>query len=269
MGTMKVVLMAGGEGSRLRPLTIMRPKPMVPIVGRPVMEHILNLLKTHSITEVVVTVQYLASAIEDYFGDGSAFGMHIDYSREEVPLGTAGSVKNAEHLLTEPFLVISGDALTDFNLSDIIRFHHPHNAMATLTLAHVANPLEFGVIITDDGGHIRQFLEKPSWSEVFSDTINTGIYVLDPKIFSYFEKDKQFDFSQDLFPMMLAQGDPLYGYIADGYWCDVGSLAEYMKANSDVLQERVKAREPGKDLGGGIWAEEVVEIAQGAQIFSA
>jgi mannose-1-phosphate guanylyltransferase/phosphomannomutase len=259
--------MAGGEGSRLRPLTIMRPKPMVPIVGRPVMEHILNLLKTHGITEVVVTVQYLASAIEDYFGDGSALGMHIDYSREEVPLGTAGSVKNAEHLLTEPFLVISGDALTDFNLSEIIRFHNARHAMATLTLAHVANPLEFGVIITDDTGHIRQFLEKPSWSEVFSDTINTGIYVLDPKIFSYFDKDKQFDFSQELFPMMLEKGDPIYGYIASGYWCDVGNLSEYMKANADVLRGEVKTRIPGKDQGGGIWVEEGVEISPEAQIF--
>src|SRR5579859_2406279 len=206
---MKAVVMAGGEGSRLRPLTILRPKPMVPIVGRPVMEHILALLKSHGITDVVVTVQYLASAIEDYFGDGSQFGMRISYSREEVPLGTAGSVKNAEDLLTEPFLVISGDALTDFNLTDIITFHNARKAMATLTLAHVANPLEFGVIITDESNHIRQFLEKPSWGEVFSDTINTGIYVLDPVIFSYFERDKPFDFSQELFPLMLRKGDPI------------------------------------------------------------
>src|SRR5262249_23270019 len=165
---MKAVVMAGGEGSRLRPLTVTRPKPMVPIVGRPVMEHILNLLKTHGITEVVVTVQYMASAIEDYFGDGSQLGMHIAYSREEVPLGTAGRVKTAEELLNEPFLVISGDALTDFNLSDLIAFHTERQAMATLTLASVANPLEYGVIITDEQQRIRQFLEKPSWGEVFS-----------------------------------------------------------------------------------------------------
>src|SRR5215472_18276737 len=138
---MKAVVMAGGEGSRLRPLTVKRPKPMVPIVGKPVMEHILNLLKRHGITEVVVTVQYLASNIEDYFGNGSQLGMRITYSREDVPLGTAGSVKNAEELLTEPFLVISGDALTDYNLGDILKFHRERKAMATLTLAHVANPL--------------------------------------------------------------------------------------------------------------------------------
>ncbi len=265
---MKAVVMAGGEGSRLRPLTVTRPKPMVPVVGRPVMEHILNLLKTHGITDVVVTVQYMASAIEDYFGDGSQLGMHITYSREEVPLGTAGSVKNAEELLDEPFLVISGDALTDFNLSEIIKFHRERRSLATLTLAHVPNPLEYGVIITDDTGHIRQFLEKPSWGEVFSDTINTGIYVLDPVIFSYFEKDKPFDFSQDLFPLMLKQGDPIYGYVANGYWCDVGNLAEYMKANADVLlQGRVNVQLSGTDLGGGVWAEDGVEIADDAQIF--
>jgi len=187
---------------------------MVPIVGKPVMEHILNLLKRHGITEVVVTVQYLASNIEDYFGNGSQFGMRITYSREDVPLGTAGSVKNAEDQLTEPFIVISGDALTDYNLTDIIKFHEEKQSMATLLLAHVPNPLEYGVIITNEEGRITQFLEKPSWGEVFSDTINTGIYVIDPKIFSYFEKNKPFDFSQELFPMMLRQGDPIYGYVA-------------------------------------------------------
>ena len=264
---MKAVVMAGGEGSRLRPLTVSRPKPMVPIVGRPVMEHILNLLKRHGITDVIVTVQYMASAIEDYFGDGSQIGMHINYSREEVPLGTAGSVKNAEDMLDEPFLVISGDALTDFDLGKIIKFHTDRQSMATLTLAHVANPLEYGVIITDDRGHIRQFLEKPSWSEVFSDTINTGIYVLDPKIFSYFEKDKPYDFSQELFPLMLEKGDPLYGFIADGYWCDIGNLATYMQANSDILQGQVNLPVPGTDIGNRVFTEEGVEIADDAQVF--
>jgi mannose-1-phosphate guanylyltransferase / phosphomannomutase len=263
---MKAVVMAGGEGSRLRPLTVTRPKPMVPIVGRPVMEHILNLLKSHGITDVVVTVQYMASAIEDYFGDGSQFGMHISYSREEVPLGTAGSVKNAEALLDEPFLVISGDALTDFNLSEIIKYHQDRKALATLTLAHVANPLEYGVIITNEEGHITQFLEKPSWGEVFSDTINTGIYVLDPVIFDYFEGNKPFDFSQDLFPMMLEKGDPMYGFVASGYWCDVGNLAEYMRANADVLQNSVKVDLTGTN-NGGIWTEDGVEIAKDAQIY--
>jgi len=265
---MKAVVMAGGEGSRLRPLTIRRPKPMVPIAGKPVMEHILNLLKRHGITEVVVTVQYLASSIEDYFGSGSQFGMRITYSREDVPLGTAGSVKNAEEQLTEPFLVISGDALTDFNLTDFIQYHNDKKSLATLLLAHVPNPLEYGVIITNEDGHISQFLEKPSWGEVFSDTINTGIYMLDPKVFTYFEKDKPFDFSQELFPFMLKKGDPIYGYVTpSGYWCDVGNLSEYMRANADVLQDQVDIEIPAKDIGSNIWCEEGVEIDEGAQLY--
>ena len=265
---MKAVVMAGGEGSRLRPLTIRRPKPMVPIAGKPVMEHILNLLKRHGITEVVVTVQYLASSIEDYFGSGSQLGMRITYSREDVPLGTAGSVKNAEEQLTEPFLVISGDALTDYNLTDLIQYHNDKKSLATLLLAHVPNPLEYGVIITNEDGHITQFLEKPSWGEVFSDTINTGIFMLDPKVLTYFEKDKPFDFSQELFPSMLKQGDPIYGYVTpSGYWCDVGNLSEYMRANADVLQGHVDIEIPAKDIGGNIWCEEGVEIDEGAQLY--
>src|SRR5690349_16286436 len=265
---MKAVVMAGGEGSRLRPLTVSRPKPMVPIVGKPVMEHILNLLKRHGITDVIVTVQYLASSIEDYFGNGSQFGMHITYSREDVPLGTAGSVKNAEEQLTEPFLVISGDALTDYDLTEIIRYHNEKKSLATLLLAHVYNPLEYGVIITNEDGHITQFLEKPSWGEVFSDTINTGIYVLDPQIFDYFEKNKPFDFSQELFPYMLKKGDPIYGYIAPGgYWCDVGNLSEYMRANADILQGNVDLGIPARNIGGSIWCEEGVEIDDEAQLY--
>jgi mannose-1-phosphate guanylyltransferase / phosphomannomutase len=265
---MKAVVMAGGEGSRLRPLTIRRPKPMVPIAGKPVMEHILNLLKRHGITEVVITVQYLASNIEDYFGNGSQLGMRITYSREDVPLGTAGSVKNAEEQLTEPFLVISGDALTDYNLTSLVKYHQEKKSLATLLLAHVHNPLEYGVIITNEDGHISQFLEKPSWGEVFSDTINTGIYVLDPQVFSYFEKNKQFDFSQELFPMMLKKGDPIYGYVAsEGYWCDVGNLSEYMRANADALQGNVDIEIPAKNIGGNIWCEEGVEISEDAQLY--
>jgi mannose-1-phosphate guanylyltransferase/phosphomannomutase len=241
---------------------------MVPIAGKPVIEHILNLLKRHGITEVIVTVQYLASNIEDYFGNGSQIGMRITYSREDVPLGTAGSVKNAEEHLNEPFLVISGDALTDYNLTELISYHQEKKSLATLLLAHVPNPLEYGVIITNEDGHIAQFLEKPSWGEVFSDTINTGIYVLDPKVFTYFEKNKSFDFSQELFPMMLRKGDPIYGYVSpSGYWCDVGNLSEYMRANAEVLQGLVDVEIPAKNIGSNIWCEDGVEIAEDAQLY--
>jgi len=237
---MKAVVMAGGEGSRLRPLTIGRPKPMVPIVNRPVMEHILLLLKRHGITEVVVTLQYLANVIQDYFGDGEALGMRLHYSVEDVPLGTAGSVKLAERLLDDTFLVISGDALTDYDLSAIIDYHRSKKAVATLTLTHVDTPLEYGVVVTDAGGHIRQFLEKPSWSEVISDTINTGIYVLEPEVLRRCPPGQPYDFSQELFPGLLRDGQPIYGYVpAGGYWTDVGTIEEYMRACFDAIEGKV------------------------------
>jgi len=266
---MKAVVMAGGSGSRLRPLTVNRPKPMVPIVDRPVMGHILRLLKRHGLTDVVVTLQYMAEAIQDYFGDGHSLGMNIKYSVEEVPLGTAGSVKLAQNLLDDTIVVISGDAITDIDLTAIINYHRQKQALATITLYRVDNPLEYGVVIIDEDGRIQQFLEKPSWGEVISDTVNTGIYVLEPQVLDYFEAGTQFDFSQDLFPILLERKDPLYGYVADGYWCDIGNLAEYMRANADVLHKRVQVDEIGQHIGGELYVGEGVEIAPDAQIYGA
>jgi len=173
---MKAVIMAGGEGSRLRPLTCNRPKPMVPIFNKPMMAYIVELLKRHCINDVAVTLQYLPQDIRDYFGNGSEFGVNMKYFVEDYPLGTAGSVKNASSFLDDTFIVISGDALTDFDLSKAIDFHRRKGAMATLVLTRVKTPLEYGVVITSHDGSIKQFLEKPSWGEVFSDTVNTGIY---------------------------------------------------------------------------------------------
>lgn len=264
---MKAVVMAGGEGTRLRPLTINRPKPMVPMVNAPMITHILDLLKRHGVTEVVITVQYMADNIQDHFGDGEGLGMEITYSVEESPLGTAGSVKHAQSCLDDTFLVISGDALTDFDLTRIIEYHQQKKSLTTLTLYRVPNPLEYGVIIVDDDGHIRQFLEKPSWGEVFSDTINTGIYVLEPEVLDYFDPETVFDFSKDLFPMILERGDPIYGYVADGYWCDVGNLQEYMRATGDLLSGKVQLGSLGRHIGGGIWTGNDVEIAPDAQLY--
>lgn len=263
---MKAVVMAGGEGTRLRPLTINRPKPMVAVVDRHVIHHIIELLKLHGITDLVITVQYLANVIQDYYGDGSNYGINITYSLEEFPLGTAGSVKNAEHLLQEPFLVISGDAMTDFNLSDIIQHHLKTGAQATLTLTRVPNPLSFGVVITDEQGYVRQFLEKPSWGEVFSDTVNTGIYVLDPTVFAYIEKGKNVDWSRDVFPRMLRKGDLIQGYVTEGYWTDVGTIEEYMRACGDYLAGKVNLPRLGNNVGGDVWIEGDAEIAPDAQL---
>ncbi len=265
---MKAVVMAGGSGSRLRPLTINRPKPMVPLVNKPVVVHILELLKRHGITDVVLTLQYMAEDIQDYLGDGSTLGMNVQYSVEELPLGTAGSVKQAQALLDDTFIVVSGDAVTDIDLSKVIAFHKAKEAMATIALYRVANPLEYGVVITDDDGRVRQFQEKPSWGEVVSDTVNTGIYVLEPQVLDYFAPETNFDFSKDLFPMLLANDDPMYGYVAEGYWCDVGNIAEYMRASNDMLAGAVQMPALGRSLGAGICCEgEDVEIAPDAQLY--
>jgi len=264
---MKAVVMAGGEGSRLRPLTIGRPKPMVPVVDRPALGHILGLLKKYGIHDAVITLQYMADVIQDYFGDGSALGMNLRYSIEETPLGTAGSVKNAQDFLDEPFVVISGDALTDFDLDQVIGFHEQAGALATITLYRVPNPLEYGVVITDAEGHITQFLEKPSWGEVISDTVNTGIYVLQPEVLDYIEPDQPFDFSQDLFPILLKGGAPLYGYVADGYWCDIGDVQAYVQACEDLLEGRVALGDLGEHLGGNVWVGGEVEIAPDARLY--
>src|SRR6266498_2333641 len=211
----KAVVMAGGEGTRLRPLTSNQPKPMVPIVGKPCMEHILELLKAHGMEDVLVTVAFLPQSIRSYFGDGETLGMQIGYSVEESPLGTAGSVRLASDKLDDTFLVISGDALCDVDLSSLIAFHREREAAVTIGLKSVDNPLEFGIVVTDEEGRIERFLEKPSWGQVFSDTINTGIYVLEPEVLKHVPTDRPYDFSKELFPLLLEMGRPLYGYVFD------------------------------------------------------
>ncbi|NLO89135.1 MAG: NTP transferase domain-containing protein [Clostridia bacterium] len=252
---MKGVIMAGGAGSRLRPLTCGRPKPMTSIMNKPVMEYAIELLARHGIKDICVTLQYLPQEIIRYFGDGSDFGVRLSYFVEKTPLGTAGSVKNAEKFLDEPFVVVSGDALTDFDLSKAVKFHFDNRAAATIVLTTVENPLEFGVVITDEEGRIVKFLEKPGWGEVFSDRVNTGIYVLEPEILKLIPPNTMFDFSKNLFPKILELGKPLYGCVLEGYWCDIGNIQQYRQAHFDMLEGKVKhglwEGANGKDLRKG------------------
>ena len=251
---MRAVLMAGGSGTRLRPLTCDLPKPMVPILNRPIAEHIINLLKRHKITEVVATLHYLPDVMRDYFQDGSDFGVQMTYAVEEdQPLGTAGCVKNIAELLDETFLVISGDSITDFDLTAAIEFHKRNKSKATLILTRVPNPVEFGVVITDEQMRIRRFLEKPSASEIFSDTVNTGTYILEPSVLDYLPVNEECDFSKDLFPLLLEKDEPMFGYIADGYWCDVGHLDAYREAQYDGLQQKVLLDYAYEEKKPGIW----------------
>ena len=252
--------MAGGEGTRLRPLTSNQPKPMVPIVGKPCMEHILDLLREHGFDDVIVTLAFMPQAIRGYFGDGEAYGVSIRYSVEESPAGTAGSVKLAEEALDETFLVISGDALCDIDLGALVRFHKEKGAMVTIGLKSVPNPLEFGIVVTDEEGRIERFLEKPSWGQVFTDTINTGIYVLEPEVLRHVPTDTPHDFSKELFPLLLEMGKPLYGYVCEGYWQDIGNLDQYRQANFDALDERVQLSIPGIRLRGNVWVGEGVGL---------
>jgi mannose-1-phosphate guanylyltransferase/phosphomannomutase len=258
--------MAGGEGTRLRPLTSNQPKPMVPVVGKPCMEHILELLRDHGLNEVIVTVAFLPQAIRSYFGEGETLGMQIGYSVEESPLGTAGSVRLAAKQLDETFLVISGDALCDVDLTALVDFHKENGAAVTIGLKSVENPLEFGIVVTDEEGRIERFLEKPSWGQVFSDTINTGIYVLEPEVLKHVPADRPYDFSKELFPYLLEMGRPLYGYVMDGYWQDIGNLDQFRQANFDALEEKVRLNIPGIRIRGNVWLGEGVEIADLEQI---
>jgi mannose-1-phosphate guanylyltransferase/phosphomannomutase len=259
--------MAGGEGSRLRPLTSRRPKPLAPVAGKPVSEHIINLLRKHGLTEVVATLHYLADEIEAYFGDGSALGVQMHYVIEDTPLGTAGAVKLAHDLLAgEPFLIISGDALTDVDLGAIIAHHKQSGNDVTIALQRVTNPLEFGVVVTDEDGRITRFLEKPSWGEVFSDTINTGIYVLQPEILDRMQRGKVYDWSKDLFPEMLREGAKLGGYVIDAYWTDIGNLEQYQQANYDALEGKVALELPGTEIAPGVRVGEGARIHPGARI---
>jgi mannose-1-phosphate guanylyltransferase/phosphomannomutase len=257
---MRAIVMAGGEGTRLRPLTSNQPKPMVPIVGKPCMEHILELLHAQGINDVTITLAFMPQAVRTYFGDGEGLGMSLEYSVEEEPLGTAGSVKMAARDLDEPFLVISGDALCDVDLNELVKYHQEHGAAVTIGLKSVENPLEFGIVVTDEDGRVERFLEKPSWGQVFSDTINTGIYVLDPEVLHHVPVGRPFDFSAELFPLLLEMGRPIYGCVLDGYWQDIGNLDQYRQANFDALDEKVQLKIPGIRLRGDIWIGEGVEI---------
>ncbi len=264
---MKAVVMAGGEGTRLRPMTSSMPKPLLPVVNRPIMEHVLRLLRRHGMTDVVVTVQFLASLVRNYFGDGEDLAMTLQYATEEEPLGTAGSVKNAEEALSDgTFLVISGDALTDIDLTSLVEFHKERQALVTVCLTRVPDPLEFGITIVDEAARVQRFLEKPSWGQVFSDTVNTGIYVMEPEIFDYVKAGTPVDWSGDVFPRLIEEGRPVFGYVADGYWEDVGTLESYHQAQADVLEGRVNVDIDGFEVSPGVWVAEGAEVDPEARL---
>ena len=233
---MKAVVMAGGFGTRIQPLTNSRPKPMLPIINKPMMEHTMMTLKGLGITEFIVLLYFKADVIKEYFGDGSDFGITITYVLPDDDYGTAGAVKLAQkHIGDDNFIIISGDLVTDFDFQKIFDYHASKNSKLTITLTSVDNPLEFGVVIADENGKIEKFLEKPSWGEVFSDTINTGIYIIEPEILDYIPQNENFDFAKDLFPLLMREGIDLMAGHAKGYWRDVGNPESYREVYADIL----------------------------------
>lgn len=258
----RAVVMAGGFGTRLRPLTASLPKPMVPVANRPMMEHVVRLLKKHGFDEVVVLLYFQPDRITSYFGDGRQFGVNIRYLRPDGDFGTAGSVRLALDFLDDQFIIISGDVLTDFDLNSAFRFHQENESSATIVLTRQENPLPYGVVITDLNHQITRFLEKPSWGEVFSDTVNSGVYMLEKKAMASLPAGRFVDFGRDLFPRWLAEGRVMHGHVAGGYWRDIGNVEEYARAHRDILNGRVELQTSGDVSSDG----DQTKVYRGARV---
>lgn len=264
---MKAMILAAGVGSRLDPLTRNVPKPLVPIVNRPVMEYLVELLKRHGFNEIMVNLHYLGDQIEGYFGDGSKWGVKIHWSHEERLWGDAGSVKRVEDFLRDDtFIVIGGDDLTDMDLSRLIRTHKDKHALATIALSLVDDPSEYGIVLMNEDSRITRFLEKPKGEVIFSNTANTGVYVFEPEIFELIPRGILYLFGKQVFPLLLEQRLPLYGHLTAAYWKDVGNLKIYQQTHKDVLEGRVNTQLPLNEVRKYTWMGDNVEIDETAEI---
>jgi mannose-1-phosphate guanylyltransferase/phosphomannomutase len=271
---MKAIIIAGGLGTRLRPLTYNTPKPIVPVANRPFVIHQIELLRRHGVDEIILNLHYLSDSIREILDDGREWGVKIDYSLEPTPLGTAGAVKNAEEYFDDqPMLVFNGDILTDINISKIVEFHKKKKAKATLTLTRVEDPTAYGLILTDKEGRVDRFVEKPSWEQVstFSlhysvDTINAGIYVLDPQIFRDVPKGVEYSFERQLFPSLLEKGEPVFGYTSDRFWIDIGNPPQYRMAHDAILRNEVAVKIFGTRTDNKIWIGENCDIDETARL---
>ena len=262
---MKAIIMAGGEGTRLRPVSANRPKPMTELFDKPVLEHILRLLKLNGVTEACLTLKYLPQMIKDYFGSGEAFGIRLNYRVEREALGTAGGVLNcADFIGDEEFLVMSGDCVCDFDLKSLMDFHREKKAEATLGLYSHKSPLEYGLVVTTKKGRVERFLEKPAWDNVLTDHINTGIYVLSPSVLREIPQNKPYDFGRELFPRLLEDDRALYGRVLEGYWCDIGTGKAYLQCCMDILDGRVGVVLDVPSRKDGVWTSS--PLPEGAQI---
>ncbi len=265
---MRGAMLVGGFGTRLRPLTITTPKPMLPLANMPFLEIELLHLKKHGVDEVVLSTGYLPSIFDEYFGDGSRLGMKLIHVTEDEPLGTCGAIKNVEaHLGTEPVIVCNGDILTDLDVGALVEYHRSKGAAVTITLTPVEDPTAYGLVPLDEEGRIKEFLEKPSWDQVVTNLINAGTYVLDPRVLEQVPPGENYSFERQLFPDLLAQGEPLYGFPSDCYWLDLGTPEKYLAAHHDILDGQVEVPLKGEDRGGRVFIGEGVEIDETAHVF--
>ncbi len=239
--SLKAVILVGGEGARLQPLTYHMPKPMVPVLNRPFVEHTIAYLRKYGIENIILAMSYLPEVIQNYFGDGSSLGVRLTYAMENNPLGTAGAVKNAERHLGSTFVVLNGDIFTDLNLADIFVFHRHKGAKATIALTWVDNPCAFGVVETDSDGRVRRFVEKPGSDQVTTNWINAGIYILEPEVLEHVPTNSHYMFEKGLFPLLLELGEPVYGYPLSGYWLDMGTPEKYLRLNCDLLLSEARS----------------------------
>mgnify|MGYP001570793551 CR=1 FL=1 len=248
---MQAVILVGGEGTRLRPLTVNTPKSMVPILNQPYLEHNLDYLKKHGIKDVILALGYLPHRIKTYFDSVGEQDSHLTYVVESTPLGTAGAVKNVEpHLHGEAFYVFNGDIVTDIDLRDMYTFHKREKASVTIALTAVENPTAFGVVETDNNGRVRRFVEKPGWDEVTTNMINAGVYIVEPEVLKLIPSQTFYMFEQGLFPLLLKQGEKVCGYPSTGYWIDMGTPEKYLKLHHDLLHKMARDGRDGGVVGG-------------------
>jgi len=255
---MQALILVGGEATRLRPLTCNTPKSMVPVMNTPFLEHVIRWLASHGIKDIILAQGHLPKPMQDYFQDGSRFGVKLIHALEKQPMGTAGAVKNAEQYLTENFLVLNGDIFTDLNISAMYQFHQDRRAKATIALTPVDDPTAYGLIETASGGRITRFMEKPSWDQVTTNMINAGTYILEKEVLKHIPAQTNFSFERQLFPQLLEQGSAIFGYSSSAYWIDIGTPEKYLQLHRDLMRGEVK----GYTLVQG----KVVKIGQGCNI---
>jgi len=263
---MQAVILAGGRGTRLHPLTMSTPKPLLPLFSKPVMEHSIELLRRHGVEDIIVALSSQVQEVVEHFGDGTEWGVRIRYSFEEEPQGTAGAVKLVQPYIDGTFLVVSGDTVTDFDLSAAVDYHRRRSAVATLLLHQVEDPSDFGIVQQAPDGRITRFLEKPDSDQIFSSTVNTGIYILEPETLSSIPYFTAYDFARDLIPRMLRNLDPVYGCSVPGYWCDVGNLIHYRNAHFDALTGKAQLDIAGTEVEPGVWIGDDAEIHRTAEL---